>query len=52
MNNNRKINLILYIDSLMIGGMHRQTLYLAKHLNKKIFNVSVLTQNTNKGGLE
>ena len=49
--NNRKINLILYIDSLMIGGMHRQTLYLAKYLNKNIFNVSVLTQNTDKGGL-
>ena len=49
--NNRKINLVLYIDSLMIGGMHRQTLYLAKYLNKNIFNVSVLTQNTDKGGL-
>lgn len=35
----------------MIGGMHKQTLYLAKFLNKNIFNIVVLTQNTNKGGL-
>ncbi len=35
----------------MIGGMHRQTLFLAKYLDKKIFNVIVLTQNTDKGGL-
>jgi glycosyltransferase involved in cell wall biosynthesis len=46
-----KINVLLYIDSLMIGGMHRQTLFLAKYLDKNIFNVIVLTQNTNKGGL-
>lgn len=47
----KKINVLLYIDSLMIGGMHRQTLFLAKYLDKKIFNVIVLTQNTDKGGL-
>ena len=46
-----KINLILYIDSLMIGGMHRQTLYLAKYLDKNKFDIIVLTQNTNEGGL-
>ncbi len=46
-----KINVLLYIDSLMIGGMHRQTLFLAKYLDKDIFNVVVLTQNTSNGGL-
>ena len=47
----KKINILLYIDSLMIGGMHKQTLYLAKYLNKNIFNIIVLTQNTDQGGL-
>jgi glycosyltransferase involved in cell wall biosynthesis len=46
-----KKNVLLYIDSLMVGGMHKQTLYLAKYINKNIFNIIVLTQNTNKGGL-
>ena len=35
----------------MIGGMHRQTLYLAKYLDKNKFDIIVLTQNTNEGGL-
>lgn len=35
----------------MVGGMEKQTLYLAKYLNKELFNVIVLTQNTDKGGL-
>ena len=47
-----KKNILLYIDSLMVGGMHKQTLYLAKYLNRDIFNVIVLTQNTNNGGLK
>jgi glycosyltransferase involved in cell wall biosynthesis len=47
-----KKNILLYIDSLMIGGMHKQTLYLAKYLNKSLFNVTVLTQNSNSGGLK
>ena len=47
----KKINILLYIDSLMIGGMHKQTLYLAKFLNKNLFNIIVLTQNTDQGGL-
>ena len=46
-----KKNILLYIDSLMVGGMHKQTLYLAKYLNKSIFNIIVLTQNTSNGGL-
>lgn len=49
--NLKKVNILLYIDSLMIGGMHKQTLYLAQYLNKEIFNIIVLTQNTNNGGL-
>jgi glycosyltransferase involved in cell wall biosynthesis len=47
-----KKNILLYIDSLMIGGMHKQTLYLAKYLNKSLFNVTVLTQNSDSGGLK
>lgn len=46
-----RINVLLYIDSLMIGGMHKQTMYLAKYLNKVKFNVIVLTQNTKSGDL-
>ena len=46
-----KKNILLYIDSLMVGGMHKQTLYLAKYLNKSNFNIIVLTQNTSNGGL-
>jgi glycosyltransferase involved in cell wall biosynthesis len=46
-----KIKVLLYIDSLMIGGMHRQILYLAKHLNRDDFEPIVCTQNTPKGGL-
>jgi len=47
----RKINVLLYIDSLMIGGMHKQTYYLANYLDRNKFNVTVLTQNSNTGGL-
>jgi len=47
----KKIKVFLYIDSLMIGGMHRQVLYLAKHLNREIFEPIVCTQNTPRGGL-
>lgn len=39
-----RIKLFIYIDSLRIGGMHRQMLYLAKHLNKEIFEVVVCAQ--------
>lgn len=46
-----KKNVLLYIDSLMVGGMHKQTLYLAKYLNKNNFTIIVLTQNTDQGGL-
>ena len=35
----------------MIGGMHRQVLYLAKHLNKMVFEPIVCTQNSPNGGL-
>jgi glycosyltransferase involved in cell wall biosynthesis len=47
----KRKNVLLYINSLMVGGMEKQTLYLAKYLNKELFNVIVLTQNTDKGGL-
>lgn len=32
-----KIKIVFYIDSFMIGGMHRQVLYLVKDINKSIF---------------
>lgn len=35
----------------MIGGMHKQTLYLAKYLDRTKFDIIVLTQNTSTGGL-
>ena len=35
----------------MIGGMHKQVLYLAQFLNKKKFKVIICTQNSSKGGL-
>ena len=47
----KKIKVFIYIDSLMIGGMHKQVLYLAQFLNKKKFKVIICTQNSSKGGL-
>ena len=44
-----KLKVMLYIDSLLIGGMHRQVLYLAKHLNRAVFEPIVCTQNTPNG---
>ena len=35
----------------MIGGMHRQVLYLAKHLNRAVFEPVICTQNSSAGGL-
>ena len=34
----------------MIGGMHKQILYLAKYLNREKFEPIVCTQNTQDGG--
>lgn len=32
-----KIKVFIFIDSYRIGGMHRQMLFLVKHINKEIF---------------
>lgn len=39
-----KIKVFFFIDSFHIGGMHRQILYLVKHLNKEIFEPIMCTQ--------
>jgi len=39
-----KIKVFFFIDSFRIGGMHRQVLYLVKHLNKDTFEPMVCTQ--------
>ena len=45
----KRTKLFIFIDSLRIGGMHRQMLYLAKHLDKKTFEVLVCTQHLTGG---
>jgi glycosyltransferase involved in cell wall biosynthesis len=45
------IKVFFYIDSLMIGGMHRQILHLAKYLNRENFEPVICTQNSSSGGL-
>jgi len=49
--NKTKIKVLLYIDSLMIGGMHRQILYLARFLDRNKYEPIVCTQNSRSGGL-
>ena len=39
-----KVKIFIFIDSYHIGGMHRQVLYLVKHLNKEIFEPIMCTQ--------
>ena len=41
---NNRIKIFFFIDSFHIGGMHRQILYLVKHLNKEIFEPILCTQ--------
>lgn len=45
-----RIKVFFFIDSLMIGGMHRQVLNLVKHLNKDVFEPIMCTSSP-KGGL-
>jgi glycosyltransferase involved in cell wall biosynthesis len=46
----QKVKIVFFIDSFRIGGMHRQILYLSKHLDKRIFEPIVCTQ-SQLGGL-
>ena len=41
---NNKIKVFFFLDSFRVGGMHRQILYLMKHLNKDIFEPIMCTQ--------
>lgn len=40
----KRIKIIFFIDSLKIGGMHKQILYIVKHLNKDVFEPVMCTQ--------
>jgi len=44
-----RIKVFFYIDSFRIGGMHRQVLYLVKHMNKEIFEPIMCTSNSDGG---
>jgi glycosyltransferase involved in cell wall biosynthesis len=46
-----RIKVFFFIDSFRIGGMHRQILYLLKHLNKEEFEL-VLCTTGSEGGLK
>lgn len=46
-----RIKVFVFIDSFRIGGMHRQILYLVKHINKEIFEPIVCTSGP-AGGLK
>lgn len=46
-----RIKIFIFIDSFRIGGMHRQMLYLVKHINKEIFEPIVCTSGSS-GGLK
>jgi len=47
----KKIKIVFFIDSFMIGGMHRQILYLVKNINKDLFEPIVITTGSH-GGLK
>lgn len=47
----KKIKLFIFIDSYRIGGMHRQMLFLVKHINKELFDPIVCVSHEG-GGLE
>ena len=44
-----KIKILFFIDSFRIGGMHRQILYLIKHLNRENFEPIMCTSSSNGG---
>lgn len=46
-----KIKIFIFIDSYRIGGMHRQMLFLVKHINKEIFE-PIVCVSYKGGGLE
>ncbi len=45
-----RIKVLLFIDSFRIGGMHKQVLYLAKHLDRNKFDPIICVQSS-AGGL-
>ena len=44
-----RIKVVFFIDSFMVGGMHRQVLYLVKHINKDVFEPIMLTSSPDGG---
>jgi glycosyltransferase involved in cell wall biosynthesis len=46
---NKRIKVFFFIDSFRIGGMHRQILYLVRHLNKEVFEPIVCTTSPDGG---
>jgi len=46
----KRIKVFFFIDRFRIGGMHRQVLYLVRHLNKDVFEPIVCAQ-SHLGGL-
>ncbi len=46
----KRIKVFFFLDSFHIGGMHKQILYLVKHLNKEVFEPIMCTQ-VSAGGL-
>lgn len=45
----KKIKVLFFIDSFRIGGMHRQILYLVKHLDRDIFEPIMCTSRPDGG---
>jgi glycosyltransferase involved in cell wall biosynthesis len=46
---NDKIKVLFFIDSFRIGGMHRQVLYIVKHIDKDVFEPIMCTSSPNGG---
>ncbi|NQV76611.1 MAG: glycosyltransferase [Bacteroidetes bacterium] len=44
-----KIKVLFFIDSFRIGGMHKQVLYLAKHLDREKFDCIICAQSSAGG---
>ena len=44
-----RIKIFFFIDSFRIGGMHKQILYLVRHLDRKIFEPIVCSQSQHGG---
>jgi glycosyltransferase involved in cell wall biosynthesis len=48
----KKISVVIFIDSLRIGGMHKQLLYLARHIDYTTYELTVCTSRLDGGLLK